>query len=95
MHQYVTSPRRYYLLKRQWAAANGERTIELAWQAKQEAEAGSDLPASFPFRARLADAFYTTSEDLDGATVDELSELGAFTVAEATAILSAFNNLGS
>lgn len=93
MPQAVTSYRRYCLLKRQLATVNEETAMAGLWQAKQEAESGSELPANFPLRVRLAAAFYTTREDLDGATVAELSDLGCFTTREATTILAAFTAL--
>jgi hypothetical protein len=93
MPQAIRNYRRYCLLKRQWATNNEETAMASLWQAKQEAESGSDLPATFPFRERLAACFYTTSEDLDGADVAELADLGAFTTREAQRILTAFNAL--
>ncbi len=89
----VTSFRRYCLLKRQLATQLEQTAIASLWQAKQEAEAGSDLPATFPLRARLAAAFYTTVEDLDGATVGELADEGCFTTREAEQVLAAAQEL--
>jgi hypothetical protein len=93
MAQSILNLRRYYLLKRQLATELEQTAIAAVWQAKQQAESGSDLPASFPYLGRLADAFYTTRDDLDGATVEELSDQGCFSVLEANEILTAFSNL--
>lgn len=93
MPQAIRNYRRYCLLKRQEAKVNDDTALVSLWQGKQEAESGSELPAAFPYRERLAACFYTTEEDLDGADVAELSDLGAFTRREANRILSAFNAL--
>jgi hypothetical protein len=83
----VERPRRYYLGKRLEAAVRGSSLAEV-WQAKQEAEPGTSLAADFPYRSRLVAAGYSTVEDLDGATVDELKQAG-FSEREASAVLAA------
>lgn len=72
-------PRRYYLAKRLAARRDGQKALELTWQGKQEAEAGTPLAGGFPARAALFGAGYTTTEDLDGADVDELRCAGLST----------------
>lgn len=75
----IGSPRRYYLAKRQAARRDERKALELAWQAKQEAEPGVELAETYPAREALAAAGYTTTEDLDGADVDELRAAGLST----------------
>lgn len=72
----VKSARRYYLLKRLAACAEGESALASVWRAKQEAEPGTLLLETFPSQATLEAAGYTTVEDLDGASTEELAELG-------------------
>jgi hypothetical protein len=86
------SVRRFYLAKRHAAAEIEDHALEAVWRGKQEAEAGTDLPASFPFLTELEALGYTTEEDLDGADACELTDLGlgAF---EAEAVLAAFAEL--
>lgn len=66
------SVRRYYLRKRLRAAEVGDDALASTWQHKQEAETGTALPTTFPHAEALAALGYTTTEDLDGADVDEL-----------------------
>ena len=87
--QSITSPRRFYLLKRQDAAELCDKGLELVWRAKQEAEPGTPLAADFPLLARLTADGYTTSEDLNGADECELIERG-FSAREAQSILTAY-----
>lgn len=89
MSQQVPNYRRYCLLKRQAAAEVGQTAIAAAWQAKQEAVSATSLPSTFPLLSRLAAAFYTTVEDLDGATVSELSDAGCFSIREAEQVIAA------
>ena len=70
------SVRRYCLQKRRQARQQGDTALEVVWQAKQEAEPGTDLGANFPNLTALAALGYTTTEDLDGADVDELESAG-------------------
>lgn len=72
----VGTPRRYYLGKRIDAALVGDTALELAWAAKQEAQPGTALPTSFPYRTALAALGYTTTEDLTGADATELQFAG-------------------
>lgn len=70
----VRLPRRYYLAQR--LRAREALLEEGVWQAKQEAEPGTELAADFPSAAALEAAGYTTVEDLDGADVAELRRAG-------------------
>lgn len=77
--------RRYYLLKR--LAARRMCEEEGVWISKQEGQPGTSLPPDFPFRAQLVEAGYSTSEDVDGASLDELYEfVGLFALEAATVI---------
>ena len=71
----LNTPRRYYLQKRRKARALSDAT-EMVFQAKQDAEPGTPLAATFPHLTQLATAGYTTTEDLDGADEDELVTAG-------------------
>jgi len=84
----ITSPRRFYLLKRRAATDLGEFGLASLWQAKQEAIYWPDLPTDFPARAELVAAGYTTAIDLTGADADELKLIG-LTRSETTAVLEA------
>lgn len=66
----MRSPRRYYLLKLLSARRLGHE--EGVWRAKLQEYSGSPLPGTFPSRAALIAAGYTTVEDVDGATPLEL-----------------------
>ena len=88
----ITSPRRYYLLKRQDAAALGDKGLELLWRGKQEAETGAALPTDFPHLSTLEPLGYVAREDLDGADECELREMG-LTQKQAQAVLEAFADL--
>jgi hypothetical protein len=82
----IKTPRRYFLAKRLWNQRYGESELAGVFRAKQEAEPGTTLPATFGLVARLSDAGYTTVEDLDGADDCELQDAG-FTAREAASIL--------
>jgi len=84
----IKRPRRYYLLKRLEAVSLGDTALASVWQAKQEAEPGTALGASFPSLTALAACGYTTTEDVDGASLDELQDIG-LTATQATAVLAA------
>lgn len=84
----IDSPRRYYLLKAAAAAAEDPKGMADVWRGKQAAEPGTALSLGFPYRSRLVAAGYSTTEDLAGASVDELRGVG-FRAAEANAILAA------
>lgn len=86
------SPRRYYLAKRHVANEYGDKGLALVWQAKQEAEPGTALPSDFPHLTTLTGCGYTTKEDLTGADVQELTELG-FATREANTILTALSEI--
>ncbi len=79
--------RRYYLLKR--LAARQRCEEEGVWISKQEGQAGTALPADFPFRSQLVEAGYSTSEDVDGASVDELYEFVNLFAPEAATVIAA------
>lgn len=71
----IPSARRFYLLQRiYWR--DFDLGFDGVWRAKQEAQPGTTLPATFPALTALATAGYTTVEDLDGATEDELITAG-------------------
>lgn len=81
------TPRRYYLLKR--LAARRACEEEGVWLSKQEAQPGTALAADFPFRTKLVEAGYSTSEDLDGACPDELYEFAGLFAPEAATVIAA------
>jgi len=72
------SARRYYAAKAYQAEQQFEPGLRDVWLAKQAAESGTTLPADVPHQADLAALVppYTTTEDLDGASVDELVTVG-------------------
>lgn len=84
----IRNLRRYALMKRRAAEEVGDLAVRDVWKGKQEAEPGTPLPASFPQRARLAEFYYSTDADLDGADEEELTALG-FSTREAAEILAA------
>ena len=79
--------RRYYLLKR--LAARQRCEEEGVWISKQEAQSGTALPSDFPFRSQLVEAGYSTSEDLEGASADELFEFAELMAPEAAIVTAA------
>lgn len=79
--------RRYYLLKR--LAARQRCEEEGVWISKQEGQPGAALPDDFPFLARLVEAGYSTSEDLEGACADELDEFAGLMATEAKTVFAA------
>lgn len=83
----IESERRYYLLKRLRAKQRDEDSAGI-WKSKQEAVAGTALPATFPLLSRLSTAGYTTTEDLHGSDATELSVSG-FSARESELILAA------
>lgn len=83
--------RRYYLGKRREALALGDTALSYAWRSFQEALYWPDLPADFPGRATLVAAGYTTVRDLDGATEDELVDVG-LSRSDAALVLAAMEN---
>lgn len=73
------------------ARADGE--LESVWRAKQEAQPGTALPATFPFLAQLAAGGYTTQQDLLGADILELERIAAFNSRDAQVVLTAYASL--
>lgn len=70
----IKTARRFYLHRRiEERQQDGDEQV---WQAKQEAQPGTALATTFPFRAALSACGYTTVEDLDGADVNELVRAG-------------------
>lgn len=67
----VRRARRFYLLKR-CASRRSSDGFEEVWRGMQEREPGTSLAATFPARALLVAAGYSTHEDVDGADVTEL-----------------------
>ncbi len=86
MSEFKTK-RRFYLLKRLAAKAEQE-PIEGVWRHYQEAETGTALAASFPSRAALVAAGYSTLQDIDGADAAELQRNAGLTSRQATAALT-------
>jgi hypothetical protein len=84
----IERARRYYLLKRLECARRADDVMASTWQGKQEGEPGSALSSTFPHRAKLLALGYGTTEDLAGATTEELQQSG-LTKAEAAAVLAA------
>ncbi len=80
--------RRYALHQWYEAELSDMTAIRDVWAGKQDEIPGEALPDGFPLKARLAEFRYTTYEDLDGADVYELAELG-FAENEAKEILAA------
>jgi hypothetical protein len=83
----VLTTRRYYLLKR--LAARRDCLEEDAWIHKQAGEPGIDLPAGFPSRAALVAAGYSTREDVNGASVQELRRYACLSRSDAEAVIAA------
>ena len=84
----IGSVRRYCLHKRRKARETGITALEVVWQAKQEAEPGVALGASFPHLAEITPLGYTTDTDLDGADQAELTSAG-LTIRQAQDVLGA------
>lgn len=82
------TPRRFYLLKGHTAAKLGEPGLASAWWGKQQAMPGTALPATFPHRAALAALNYVALEDLDGADIEELQQVG-LSRGQAAAVIAA------
>jgi len=85
----VSSPRRYYLLKRLEARRSQNQPLDGVWRSKQESQPGTALPTTFPFRSQLVAAGYSTAEDLDGATADELVDHVSLSSRDAAAVVAA------
>lgn len=89
----VENPRRYCLLKAQASSDSNQWGLSAAWLGKQELRPGTALPADFPSLSLLTTAHYTTSEDLAGADVAELTKRAALTRHQAEAVLRALADL--
>jgi hypothetical protein len=81
--------RRYCLMKRVVATRSGEYANAQMWQNKQEEQAGTVLPANFPHRSALAEAGYTTKEDIIGADDVELNDVAGLTLNAGAAVIAA------
>jgi len=81
--------RRYHKLKAEAAAGRGDLGQAGALTAKHEADEGTPLPDDFPARDLLEAAKYTTIEDLDGATGDELAKVKGITLTQVAQVLAA------
>lgn len=88
MASEINNTRRFFLLKRIAAKAEAD-PLEGAWRHNQEAIGGTALPASFPYRATLVAAGYSTTEDLDGADAAELTKNAGLATRHANAVLAA------
>lgn len=84
--------RRFFCLKRIAARADGD-PLEGAWRHHQEQESGTALAATFPSRAALAAAGYSTQEDLDGADAAELRKNAGLSTQQAAAVLAGLAKL--
>jgi hypothetical protein len=82
--------RRIYLKNRKMTADAGELAISGVWQARQEEQPGTDLPANFPVRTELLAAGYIAIEDLEGACADELVEWAGIDNQAAKAVVAAY-----
>lgn len=85
----VNTPRRYYLLKSFAAFDDGIEGLQRTWWSKQDDASGTALDATVPFQTELAAARYTTFEDLDGATLDELRKRAGLNSSQAQAVIDA------
>lgn len=97
-----SSERQYYLAKRYEAWISDDAGLNAVWRTKQLAAAGTDLPSTlpltklaFPPAFALSDAeqvagleWYTTYEDVQGYTSQQLQFLG-LTPDEAAAVCAA------
>lgn len=72
----IKTARRFYLLMSRAAAALSVPATGPVWRANQIAQPGVALPSDFPSLEKLNDRGYFAVEDLDGASVDELTNVG-------------------
>ncbi len=72
----MLSPRRYYLRKWRELEESCEHELALLFRAKQLGESSTPFPAGFPGAETLNGAGYLAFEDVFGAEIDELIELG-------------------
>jgi hypothetical protein len=88
------SYRRYLLLKELAARALGYEAVALTWKGyRLERTSGTALPDNFPFRALLVSIGYTTWDELDGATVEELTGYTPLGTSDARSVLSSVASL--
>lgn len=86
--------RRYLLLKELAARALGFDGLAAAWKGyRLERTSGTALPDTFPFRALLTSIGYSTYEDVDGATIDELLRYTPLGTVDAQSVLTAHRAL--
>jgi hypothetical protein len=79
--------RRYYFFKEVAAGRLGDDGLADAWHSKRLAEVGTALPSRFPWRSAAVALDVRAIEDLDGASVRALEDLG-FTRTQATDIFN-------
>jgi hypothetical protein len=85
----MKTPRRFYLRKSQEFYRRQEEGLAAAYRGLQDLQPGTPLPATFPSFTELAAARYTTKEDLDGASLDELQTFVGLNRREAQVVLDA------
>ncbi len=86
----ITSPRRYYLVKRITSWRAGDCAISDVFRSLQEAEpGGTEWPTGFPGKAQLEAAGYVAKNDLDGADECELADYAQLSSRVATAAIAA------
>lgn len=84
------SYKRYLLLKALSADAMEQPALAAAWRGRlAELPPSDELPLTFPFRARLIAAGYTSLVFLDGATENELAIYAGFAPLDARAVVAA------
>lgn len=89
----VGTIRRYYRLRAEALRQQAAEAVAAVYEAKAEAQPGTQFPDNFPLRDRLIAAGYSVVEELRGATADELVAKG-FTRRQAERILEALAGLG-
>lgn len=87
------SIRHAYLLNRIACDERAELAGRDVWRGKQEAQPGTPLATTFPFYTRLIAVGYTTKEDLDGATANELMSTVGLNQRDTDIVLAAFAKL--
>jgi hypothetical protein len=86
----VHTYRRYLHRMRVNARFVGDRELAGVWRAKQEAQPGTLLPATFPFLLQLNAGGYEAREDLAGADIYELIQIARLHRGDAETVLTAF-----
>lgn len=79
--------RRYHFFKEVSALRLGDDGLSYAWHDKRLAETGTALPSRFPHRTEALALGVLALEDLDGASVRALEDLG-FTRTQAQAVFN-------